>query len=132
MSASPSTRLTLGAGQRLKQPREFARLKAQGRRLARGSVLMNWAELPVTGRSRLGIVAAKRIGGSVVRSRAKRLLRQAFRLHQHDLRVPSEIVLVARDSIADKSFADVERDFLTALRSAGLLKSAPPVTTTVL
>jgi ribonuclease P protein component len=123
MSASPSTRLTLGAGQRLKQTRDFARLKTKGRRLARGCVLLNWAELPVAGTSRLGVVAAKRIGNAVVRSRAKRLLRQAFRIHQHDLRVPSEIVLVARDSIADKAFADVERDYLSALRVAGLLKT---------
>lgn len=123
MSASPSTRLTLGAGQRLKQTRDFTRLKAQGRRLARGSVLMNWAALPAAGKSRLGVVAAKRIGNAVVRSRAKRLMRQAFRLHQLDLRVPSEIVLVARDSISGKAFADVERDFLAALRVAGLLKT---------
>jgi ribonuclease P protein component len=123
MSASPSTRLTLGGTQRLKQTRDFTRLKTQGRRLARGCVLMNWAELASTGQSRLGIVAAKRIGNAVVRSRAKRLLRQAFRLHQHDLRVPSEIVLVARDSIAGKAFADVERDYLAALRVAGLLKT---------
>lgn len=123
MSASPSTRLTLGATQRFKQTRDFVRLKAQGRRLARGSVLMNWGELPAAGRSRFGVVAAKRIGNAVVRNRAKRLLRQAFRLHQHELRVPSEIVLVARDSIAGKPFADVERDYLAALRSAGLLKT---------
>ncbi|MFM8470021.1 MAG: ribonuclease P protein component [Limisphaerales bacterium] len=123
MSATPSTRLTLGAGQRLKQARDFTRLKAQGRRLARGSVLMNWAELPGTGKSRLGVVTAKRTGNAVVRSRARRLLRQAFRLHQHDLRAPTEIVLVARDSIAGKPFAEVEHDFLAALRAAGLLKT---------
>lgn len=123
MPGSPSTRLTLGGSQRLKQTRDFARLKAQGRRLARGCVLMNWAELPVASPSRLGVVAAKRIGNSVVRSRAKRLLRQAFRLHQHDLRVPADIVLVARDSIAGRAFADVERDYLAALRVAGLLKT---------
>lgn len=122
MSGSPSTRLTLGATQRLKQTRDFTRLKAQGQRVARGCVLMNWAKLPASDQSRLGIVAAKRIGNAVVRSRAKRLLRQAFRLHQHDLRGPSEIVLVARDSIAGKPFAEVERDYLAVLRTAGLLK----------
>jgi ribonuclease P protein component len=123
MPASPSTRLTLGGNQRLKQTRDFARLKARGRRLARGCVLMNWAELPAPGFSRFGVVASKRIGNAVVRARAKRLLREAFRQHQGDLRVPAEIVLVARDSIAGKAFASVEQDYLAALRVAGLLKT---------
>jgi hypothetical protein len=32
-------------------------------------------------------------------------------------------VLVARQSIVEKGFADVERDFVTALRRAELLKA---------
>lgn len=123
MPASPSTRLKLGGNQRLKQSRDFARLKARGRRLACGCVLMNWAEVPAPGLSRLGVVTSKRIGNAVVRARAKRLLREAFRQHQTDLRVPAEIVLVARDSIAGKAFAAVEQDYLAALRVAGLLKT---------
>jgi hypothetical protein len=34
-----------------------------------------------------------------------------------------ELVLVARNSIAGKKFADVEKDFLAALKRAGLLKN---------
>jgi ribonuclease P protein component len=58
----------------------------------------------------------------VARSRARRLLRESFRLHQHELARPIDLVLVARPSIAGKRFAEVERDFLTTLRKAGLLK----------
>jgi ribonuclease P protein component len=58
----------------------------------------------------------------VVRNRARRLLREAFRLHQHGLTGAVELVLVPRPSIAGKKFFDVERDFLVALRKAGLLK----------
>jgi ribonuclease P protein component len=70
----------------------------------------------------LGVITAGKIGGAVVRNRARRLLRESFRLHQHDLSEPVDLVLVARQSIVGKGFADVERDFLTTLRKARLLK----------
>jgi ribonuclease P protein component len=57
-----------------------------------------------------------------VRNRARRLLRESFRLHQHGLAQPVDLVLVARPSIVGKDFAQVERDFLTTLRKAGLLR----------
>ena len=87
-----------------------------------GSVIANWVRLPRGTPSRLGVITAAKIGNAVVRSRARRLLREAFRLHQQDLGQPVDLVLVARASIASKAFVEVERDFLTTLRKAGLLK----------
>jgi ribonuclease P protein component len=49
-------------------------------------------------------------------------MRESFRLHQHELAGPVDLVLVARPSIAGKGFAQVEKDLLTSLRKAGLLK----------
>jgi ribonuclease P protein component len=87
-----------------------------------GCLIANWRRLPAQASTRLGIVTSGKIGNAVVRSRARRLLRETFRLHQHDLAQPVDLVLVARPSIAGKSFAAVEKDFLTTLRKAGLLK----------
>ena len=97
------------------------RLRQQGQRLALGCLIANWNRLPEGCRPKLGVVTSKKIGNAPARSRARRLLRESFRRHQHEFAQPVELVLVARHSIAGKNFAGVERDLLAALRRAGLL-----------
>ena len=124
-SAGPpdAKRLRFGRSSRLAQSREFARVRQVGERLAQGCLIANWNKLPAGSQPRLGVVTSKKIGGAVERGRARRLLRESFRLHQHEFAQPVELVLVARNSIAGKKFADVEKDFLAALNRARLLKT---------
>lgn len=122
MAAGKPERLGFGRAVRIKQGRDFARVRREGERSVNGCVIANWRCLPPGTGSRLGVITAGKIGGAVVRNRARRLLRESFRLHQHDLAQAVELVLVARPSIVGKDFSDVERDFLTILRKAGLLK----------
>jgi ribonuclease P protein component len=122
MSAETPKRLRLGRTARLEQSRDFARIRQQGQRLVLGCLIANWQRLPDGATPRLGVVTSKRIGGAVERSRARRLLRESFRQHQNELVQPVEIILVARPSIAGRRFAEVEKDFLTTLQRAGLLK----------
>jgi ribonuclease P protein component len=117
-------RLRLRRPARLRQQRDFARVRQQGQRLALGCLIANWHSLPTGASSRLGVVTSRKIGGAVVRSRARRLLRESFRQHQNEFAQPVELVLVARNSIAGKNFAEVEMDFLATLRRAGLLRPA--------
>ncbi len=115
--------LTLPRARRIKQGRDFARLKAKGRRVVQGCLIVNWMELPADRQSRLAVITTRKLGNAVVRSRCRRLLRECFRLHQHDLREPAEVILVARASLTGKDFTGVEKDYLTALRQAKLLKT---------
>ena len=121
MNAAPK-RLRLGRPARLAQSRDFARVRLQGRRLALGCLIANWHPLPDGSTPKLGVVTSKKIGNAVERSRARRLLRETFRLHQHDFNRPVDLVLVARPSIARRAFAEVETDFLKMARQSRLEK----------
>jgi ribonuclease P protein component len=122
MGAEPRQRCLLGRKMHLKQARDFARVRREGRRMVSGCLIANWCTLPPGSPMRLGIITTKKLGNAVVRARARRLLREAFRLHQHDLTEPVDLVLVAQRTIVGKGFAAVEGDFLAVLRKARLLK----------
>ena len=122
MGAEEPKGFGLGRAARIKQNRDFARLRRTAQRATLGCLIANWGSSPAAGHSRLGVVTSGQLGNAVVRSRARRLLREVFRLHQHELAQPLELVLVARASIVGKRFGQVEKDFLTMLRKAGLLK----------
>jgi ribonuclease P protein component len=120
MAGKPSLRLLFPRSSRLKTRGQFARAKAEGRRLVCGCLIANVLPRPPGQTSRLGVVTSKKIGGAVVRSRARRLLRECFRLHQRELAGPVDLVLVARPSIAAKKLAEVEADLMRMLRLARL------------
>jgi len=122
MADDTPRRLRLGRAARIKQSRDFGLVRQRGERLALGCLIANWRRLPAESPSRVGVITGRKIGGAVVRNRARRLLRETFRVHQHDLAGPVDLVLVARASIVGKPFAAVEKDVLTTLRKARLLK----------
>lgn len=122
MAGSSRPRLRLHRGMRLRTKREFEEIRRDGGRLAKGCLIANWKVLPPESSLRVGFVTSRKVGKATVRSRARRLLREAVRLHQHELAAPLALVLVARPSIAGKPFSDVERDFISVLRQANLIK----------
>lgn len=120
VSRSPDRHL-FSRSDRLKQPREFNRLKQEGKRIAAGSLIANWMVRPPGSVSRLGVVTHRGVGSAVTRNRARRLMREVFRLNRHKFKQPVDLVLVARKSICGKTFFAVERDFLRALRQGAVL-----------
>lgn len=78
---------------------------------------MTLVALPNTrGESRLGIAATRKLGGAVVRNRAKRLVRELFR--NADVPRGLDIVIIPRPDMLDADFRTIESEFLAALRRA--------------
>ena len=121
MSGHSTGSLGFPRDRRLKQQGEFARARAQGQRVVCGCLIANVLARPELPAARLGVVTSKKVGNAVVRNRARRLMRESFRLHQHELSAVVDVVLVARPSIAGKKLAEVERDFLRVLNQARIL-----------
>lgn len=117
-------RLFFRPRQRILRAEEFDALKEAGKRVSSHIAIMNWRLSTERDYSRLGMVISKKQIGkkSVHRHRARRLLRESFRLLQNKITKPVDIVLVARKGINDCRQGEVERELMRMLRRAGVLE----------
>ena len=74
---------------------------------------------------RLGVVASKRtFRRAVDRNRAKRLLREVFRLNRHRFTGAVDVVLVARARIGEPAFVVLADELVRLAGQAGLCPSS--------
>jgi ribonuclease P protein component len=62
---------------------------------------------------RLGIAATKKLGGAVVRNRAKRLIREVFR--RNDIAPGFDIVVVPRRELLSTSLTTIEAEYRASI-----------------
>ena len=83
----------------MKSSRDFTRVFEKRMRAADGFLLVYAVENNL-GRTRFGVSVSRKVGGDVVRSSVKRLLREAFRLSQHELPSGLDLVLIPQREAA--------------------------------
>ncbi|WP_456397981.1 ribonuclease P protein component [Desulfurobacterium sp.] len=107
--------------ERIKKSRDFKYVFESGKSLG-GVTLALYFILKSNGKPRAGFIASKRFSKKAVdRNRAKRLMREVFRLNKHRL-YPCDIVFIAKKGIKGASYFDVEKDFLKLACKAGILR----------
>lgn len=105
----------------LKKNHEFRRLYSKGASAA-GNGLVIYCRKNRLGHNRLGITVSTKLGHAVVRNRARRRLRETFRLNGYRLRQGYDIVLVARHRAVNMPWRELNAGFLKLAGKLGLLE----------
>lgn len=72
--------------------------------------------------TKIGFVTGKKVGCAVERNRARRLMREVYRLHQHEIREGYSVVMVARQPLKDLKYQEAEKQIMNLLERSKLLK----------
>lgn len=82
-----------------------------------------WLSADPDGCLRLGVVAGRKVGGAVARNRAKRMLREIFRVSRALFAPGHDVILIARRPIIKASFAEARDELIELAGRIKLLKS---------
>ena len=74
------------------------------------------------GQNRVGITTGKKLGHAVVRNRARRRLREVYRLNEAMFKPGYDIVVVARHKCVTADFQKLTNAYLSLAAKAGILQ----------
>jgi ribonuclease P protein component len=99
----------------LRKGAEFRRVRA-ARNVGYFESMIVYQSPGVERESRIGIVAGSRLGGAVVRNRAKRRIRAAWRLEVDASVGPHDVVIIARLPVTEVPFVELRSTIRSAIR----------------
>lgn len=116
--------MRLRPAQHLRRQGEIRAVREKGNRVDCGAFTVWWT--PGSGESGLRracfVASTQAVGAAVSRNRAKRRMRETFRLHQDRLPASCDLLVVARSAVNRWPFARLEHAFSEACARIG---SAP-------
>ncbi|MCR5034452.1 MAG: ribonuclease P protein component [Clostridia bacterium] len=97
----------------LRKKEDFNAIYKAGRSVPDRYVVLFYREndLPY---NRTAFLASKKVGNSVQRNRAKRLMKESYRLHREELRTGYDLIFIARNTINGRKRGDVEKSLMNA------------------
>ncbi|WP_428897004.1 ribonuclease P protein component [Parelusimicrobium proximum] len=109
-------------GDRLHLKKEFQDIFDNGKKKVWKNLVLWWKPDP-SGERRIGIVVSRKLGPAVERNRAKRLIREVFRLNRHKMKSGAALIISPRASENLKDYGMAEQTILELWENAGLMNT---------
>lgn len=105
----------------LKENRDFRRIYNKGKSYVNPALVIYIMKNRLSV-NRIGITAGKKIGNAVFRNRARRIIREAYRLNEQRYEKGFDIIFVARTRTTALKTRDIQRAMNGMMKNAGVLK----------
>jgi ribonuclease P protein component len=99
---------------------DIGRVLSEGRRFSGGRVTVS--VLPHEGETHVGFACSRSVGGAVVRNRARRVMREAWREVSSRALEGYWVMVTARPAIVGAGTADVVPGLVAALTASGVIE----------
>ncbi len=116
-----NVRYTLTRDMRIRRRADYRRIYMRGKRFGNRAGLLYLVKNgshPI----RIGFVSTKKIGHAFARNRARRLMKEVYRLHRRELKDGYDAVLLAGNFLTEATYQEAEKAILALWRKAGILE----------
>lgn len=110
---------------RVRKRPEFLRVQSRGRRVHTEHFTLIVLDRGDGEPPRLGLTTARKVGTAVVRNRARRVVREVFRLHRERFPRGHDVVVIVKDSAPFFTFVSVRDELLAALARPSSTRRGP-------
>ena len=99
----------------LRKKDDFDRIYRKGKSIGDRYVVLFFHknDLPY---NRTAFLASKKVGNSVQRNRAKRLMKESFRQFEDDVKVGYDYIIIARNTINGRKMGEVKESLMRAMK----------------
>ncbi|HWZ87635.1 MAG TPA: ribonuclease P protein component [Polyangiaceae bacterium] len=112
--SSPTARGRFPAASRVRKRPEFLSIQERGQRVSTPRFVLILSASSAPGSPRLGVTASRKVGNAVVRARAKRLIREAFRATRGLWPAGIDLVVIVKRSPGESKLASVVSEWEAA------------------
>ena len=105
----------------LRRKDDFTFIYKKGRSVGERYVVLFYKKNSL-GYNRTAFLASKKVGNSVERNRARRLMKENYRFLRDDIRSGHDLIFIARKTISGRKAGEVGKSMINALSRAKLYK----------